>query len=146
MQRELAVLERAPQVGLGGQAAAHALGHLRAEELIVGAAGLLGVIHRGVGVAHQRLGGVAVARVHRDADAAVGVQLVLGDRERLGELGQDAAGHAGGFAGVGDVGEADDELVAAQARRGVLLAQAAREPLGDGRQQQVARSRGRASR
>ena len=124
VQRELAVLERAPQVGLGRQAAAHALGHLRAEELVVGAPRLLGVIHRGVGVAHQRLGGVAVARIERDADAAVGVQLVLGDRERLRELGQDAARHAGGLAGVGDVGEADDELVAAEARRGVLFAQA----------------------
>ena len=88
VQHELAVLERAPQVGLGREAAAHALGHLRAEELVVGAARLLGVIHRGVGVAHQRLGGVAVGRVERDADAAVGVQLVPGDRERLRELAQ----------------------------------------------------------
>ena len=138
MQRELAVLERAPQVGLGGQAAAHALGHLRAEELVVGAAGLLRVVHRGVRIAHQRLGGVAVARIDRDADAAVGVQLMLGDLERLRELGQDAAGHARGFAGVGDVREADDELVAAQPRGGVLLAQAVGEALRDGGQQQVA--------
>ena len=60
VQGELAALERAPQVGLGREAAAHALGHLRAEELVVGAPRLLGVVHRRVGVAHQRLGGVAV--------------------------------------------------------------------------------------
>ena len=62
----------------------------------------------------------------------------LGDRERLGELREDAAGHARGLAGVGDVREADDELVAAEARRGVLVPQAVREPLGNRRQQQVA--------
>ena len=43
-----------------------------------------------------------------------------------------------GLAGVGDVGKADDELVAAEARGGVLFAQAGREPLGNGGQQLVA--------
>ena len=123
VQDELAALERAPQLGLRREAMADALGHLGIEELVVGAPGFLGVIHRGVGVAHQRLGRVAVARVEGDADAAVGVQLVLADRERPRELGEDAAGHAGGLGGVGDVREADDEFVAPQARGGVLFAQ-----------------------
>ena len=129
------------------QAAAHALGHLRAEELAVVAARLLRVVHRGVGVAHQRLGVSPSRGIQRDADAAVGMQLVPRDRERLGELGQDASGHACRLrAVVGDVGHADDELVAAQARHGVLVAQAAREPRGDRRAAADRRSRGRASR
>ena len=48
------------------------------------------------------------------------------------------AGDACRLGGVGHVGEADDELVAAETRGGVLFPQAGREPRGDRRQQQIA--------
>ena len=122
VQRELAALEGAPQIGLGCQPAAHALGHLRAEELEVGASSLLGVVHRGVGGAYQRLGSVAVARIEGDPDTGVGVQLVSGDRERLCEVGEDPRRDNRRFGGTGDVGEADDELVTAETSDGVQFA------------------------
>ena len=138
VQRELAALERAAQVGLGRQAAAHALVHLRAEELVVAAPRFLGVVHRGVGVAHQRLRGVAVVGIERDADAGRHVQLVPSTVNGSASSARMRAATRAGFAAVGDVGQADDELVAAQARHGVVLAQAGRQPRGHRLQQLVA--------
>ena len=137
---ELAALERAPQIRFGREPAAHPFGQLRAEELVVRAPGLFRVVHRGVGVAHQRLGRVAVARIECDPDAAVGVQLMSGDRERLREIGEDPCRYGLGFGGAGNVGDADDELVAPQARDGVVLAPRGGEPRRDGRQQHIADS------
>ena len=96
------------------------------------------MVHRRVGVSHQRLGRVAVARIERDPDAHIRVKLVTVDRERLGEIGEDARGDALGLRGVGDVGNADDELVAAQARDGVLFAPRRGEARRYGGQQHVA--------
>ena len=59
------------------------------------------------------------------------MQLVSRNRERLCQLTEDAGRHARCFGGIGDVGKADDELVAAETRGRVLLAQAGGEPRGN---------------
>lgn len=59
--------------------------HLGREELVVVPAHLFGVIHRRVGVAHQRLDVLAVMRISADAHAGRDVQLVARDPKRLRE-------------------------------------------------------------
>ena len=80
-------------------------------------AGVLGRVHRDVGVAQHLVGAVAGAG-ERDADAGVREQLVLADPERHRERGQDARG---GLLGLGRVVvvEQHRELVAAQPGRQV---------------------------
>jgi len=95
-------------------------------------AGTLGVIHRDVGVAQERLGVVAA---RGDADAYADEQLAPVNLEAPLDDVDDALGDDGG---VGGAGQQDRELVAADPRAHIVVADASTEPLGDGLQQLVA--------
>jgi hypothetical protein len=83
-------------------------------ELVVVAAGILGVIHRRVGVAQQGVGILAVAREQADADARRGVQHMIGHLVILGQTALDLAGNAGGGQRTVDFRQDHDEFIAAQ--------------------------------
>ena len=85
VQLELAVLEGAPQGVLEREALLGRHVHVLGEELEVGAARVLGEVHRGIGIAHERLGVRAVGRIEADADRAGHVQVVAVQVEDVAE-------------------------------------------------------------
>ena len=109
------------------QALVHALVHLRGVELEVVAAVLLGAVHRRVGVLQQRVDVGPVLRVEADAGAAGDVAAPC-PRWSIGslDLGDDALHRAEDDLLVRLVVQDQHELVAAEARHGVALAQHAR--------------------
>ena len=119
---DLVQLERPVERADHLDAACRGLAQARVEELQAPAPALLGHVHRDVRVADQIGRRVGVAARQRDADAAADVDLAARHRERLGERGQDAARDDLGAAGVA-VGQVGGELVAAEAREHVALAQ-----------------------
>ena len=114
------------------------LAQARVEERQAPAPALLGHVHRDVRVADQVGRGVRVAARQRDADASADVDLAARHRKRLGERGEDAPRDDFGAAGVA-VGQIGGELVAAEAREHVALAQRRLQPHGGLAQQRVAR-------
>ena len=88
---QFVALERAPQLALEHQPLDRGGVHLRRIEREAVAAVLLGVVHRGVGVADQVDDVLGVVRAERDADAGRQEHFVLVDVERLADLGEDAA-------------------------------------------------------
>ena len=102
------------------------------------AAGLLGLAHRQRGAAQQVGGGAAVLREEGDPDARPHVDDVAADQERLLEGRADLPGDRLGRLDVGLVGREDAELVAAQARHRVRVADRVAEPLRDRLEQDVA--------
>ena len=76
VQKELAALDGEVQVAFHLVTLAHGFVHAGREELRVVSACCFGVIHRGVGILHQRIHPVAVFRVDGNADTCCGVQLV----------------------------------------------------------------------
>jgi hypothetical protein len=99
---------------------------------------VLGAVHRRVGVAQQRLDVAAVLRVEADAGAAGERQVVAVDVHRQADLVDDALHRAEDHFLAGVVVEDHHELVAAQARHRVALAQHRAQPLGHALQQLVA--------
>ena len=97
--------------------------HLLGEELVVGAPHLLGVVHRRVGVADQRLGVAAVVGEHADADRGRDGELALLHRHRLRQLVDDLLRHLRDVRGALHLGQHHHELVAADAADGVADAQ-----------------------
>ena len=83
---QLVAAERAAQVALQREAARSRLVHLLGEELVVGAAELLGVVHRRIGIADQRLRVAPVVGEDGDADRRRDDELALLDHDRLREL------------------------------------------------------------
>ena len=73
-----------------------------------------------------------------DADAAGRVDLLAVDEERLAQFLDEARGKALGVVDARDARLQDGELVAAEARHHVGVADVAHEPLGDGAEQRVA--------
>ena len=137
-EHEFTVGQRPLQFILAGaQRAGLAVAGL-AEELEAMATGLLGGIHRLVGMAEQGVGVEAVGRVQRDADAGGDLHLLVLD----GEGGIEHVGQAvQGLLAFGEAGQFADqqhELVAAQAADRVVLAQALGQAAGDLDQQAVA--------
>ena len=102
------------------------------------AAGVLGVIHRRVGVHDQRLRVVAVFRIERDADARGQHQLVPRDEVRLGDRRHNLLRDQPGVLGLIDFRQEDQELVAAVTADGVRLADARHQALRDRAQDLVA--------
>ena len=98
----------------------------------------LDLVHRRVGVAGEVLGGGAVAREERDADADRGAELALAQPHRGGERLQHLARDHLRVLGLVDVRQQHGELVAAEAGEGVAAAQRGRQPARDRTQQQVA--------
>lgn len=112
--------------------------HARREEAEVVAAGGLGVVHGRVGVANQQLGGVAVGGKQADADAGRRVERMLADAIDLGQGTPKLAGDAGDRHRIADIGQHDQELVAAEPRRDVAGADAAGQSPGHFHQQAIA--------
>ena len=75
----------------------------------------LGEVHRGVGLAEQRLGAGDLVGDARDADAHRDVEHIRLEAERLVEHGADPLGDPVERAGVADVLAEDHELVATEA-------------------------------
>ena len=84
-ERELAGRQRAAQVDLERAARLDARVHVRLEEAERAAPLGLGAIEREVGAFHQVVGGAAVVRRERDADADAGIDLLPVDLDRLGD-------------------------------------------------------------
>ncbi|MCX5543346.1 hypothetical protein M3A49_28305 [Paraburkholderia sp. CNPSo 3076] len=83
-----AVAERLAQARRNAQARGRGFAQFRAIELVLIAAVLLGQIHRGVGIAHQRVGIVAVGGVEADADAGLDEEFVTRDLDRFRHRGE----------------------------------------------------------
>ena len=135
---QLVAAERAPQVALERQAPRRRQVHLLGEELVVGAAHLLRVVHGRVGVADQRLGVAAVVGKHADADGGRDHQFALLDEHGIRQLLDHLLRHAGDIRGALDLGQHHHELVAADAADGVADAQLLHQALRHFLEQRVA--------
>ncbi len=96
-QQQLFVLERAAQVRLHAQAAAGLLVHLGGEACGGVLAAVLGVVHRRIGIAGERLHVAGIVRIQAHAHAGRDVNLVQVQRERCRQRGQDAVGERVGL-------------------------------------------------
>jgi hypothetical protein len=138
VQHEALALDRLAQAVLEveplGDDLVHALGVVG----VAAAALRLGVVHGGVGVADQDVGVGPVAREQGDADAHAHPVLALADPAGLGERVDDLRGDPRRVVLPLDVGQRDQELVAAEPRQQVALAQRAEQALADVPQQLVA--------
>ena len=85
----------------------------------------------------QRFGGLALLRIQRHADADADLERHVVDRERLAEGFDDPLGDAAGGWHVGRAGQQDGELVAAQTRHRVRLAQRLAQARADQLEQAV---------
>ena len=112
--------------------------HVGTEEAVGGAAGLLGLVHRRIGLLHQRIVIGRIVGVDADAHADGNRHLPVVDpqrrRQRFGDVGGDQRG-ARRIA----VRQHDDELVAAQSPQQVGRLDAGAQPFGKLDQQRVAR-------
>ncbi len=108
------------------------------EELIVIAPLVLGVIHRGIGGAHQRVGVFAVIRIQADADAAGEMQVMLLHDEGFADRVEHLGGDPNGVVTPGESRQVDDEFIASQPRHAVALAQAILQAPADHAQQAIA--------
>ena len=135
---EAAVHQRLAQILLQGKPRLGAGIHRRLEEAIGPAAVGLGAVHRQIGILDQLIEIGAVLRRQRDADAGIGRELVteafIGLPDRL----MNARHEFHDVARVPDGGLDHRELVAAQPRDMIGLADAAPDAGGHGLQQFVA--------
>ena len=129
VQAQLSLGQGLAQPALQGQALQGGGVHVGSVELVAVAALLLGAVHRGVGVLHQRLRVPAVLRVEADADAGRHEQLLVLLQEGLAQRVEHLVRHLGRVHRRGDVGQQQRELVAAQPRHRVAFPQAAAQPL-----------------
>jgi len=128
VQHEFVALERTTQAQLQLRMAFGARGHVVREALEVVAPFALGMVHREVGVAQERVGVLVVHRVDREADACREVQLVARNHGALGHRGEQALRDLRDLVEVGQALEQHGELVVAQPRQGVDAAQARLQP------------------
>ncbi|KDB50361.1 hypothetical protein X805_40490 [Sphaerotilus natans subsp. natans DSM 6575] len=135
---ELAALERTPQPAVELQAALRGLGQRLGVVAVGATAGVLGLVHRRIGVAQQLLDLVAILRVQADADAGLHPDLAAVDLEGALEQLQQLAGDHGGVFLIAQRLQHQDELVAAQPSERVLAPGALRQALGHVAQQPVA--------
>ena len=91
VDRELVGGEGLAQLALEQAGAARHQVHLRREEAAAVAAVRLGPVHRQLGVLEQPVGGLAIGREQRHADAGAGVELLAAEHERLPEAVDQAA-------------------------------------------------------
>jgi len=89
----------------------------------------LGLIHRHVRVLHQLFVTVGVLGEQRDADTGGDAQVYALDREGLADGGEDLVGHQLRAGGVAGAEQQHTELIAAQTRSGVGVAQHATQAL-----------------
>ena len=135
---ELVAFDRQAEILFDGHPLAQRLVHCRGEELEVVPPPFLGVIKRRVGVAQQGRCILAVVGVHADADARRDLEWQFVDQLRCRHHLDQPARQPRCARHVGQSGNDDDELVAAQPRDGLLLAENAAEDLCHTAQQAVA--------
>ena len=138
VQTQLTALDSAPQSALQHHLLAHLVVQVLGEVAEAVAPRVLGAVHRRVGVLDQVVRAGAIARKQADADAGRDEHLLLAVAERRGELAQDALRHLAHDLRIDGVRDHDGELVTAQARHSVGVAQALREPSSDLFEQGVA--------
>ena len=129
--------------------------HLLIVKTVAGPALGLGDVHGGVGVAHQGVGVLAVVGEDGDADAGGDHRVVRLQGDRLGEGGENPAGHTLDVHGVLYIRQNDGEFIAAEAGDlgadgviilivlgqvvdGIIFAQLHGQAFGDFHQQAVA--------
>ena len=137
-QRELLAVQRAMQRVLQLQPPLGALQHVLAVIVEGVAAGLLGRVHRRVGGAQQAVEVLQLRRLHGDADAGADLQRDVVLAQRLGQRRQQLARDVAGILRLGQVAQHDHELVVAEAREQVAVAQLLVQPRGGQLQQGVA--------
>src|SRR5205085_3470379 len=113
VELELPAGDRPAQIVLHAQAVHGPTAHHLVEELVAGAAALLGAIHRRIRVADQRVGRLAALR-ERDAHARGDEVLVSVEDDRPREPGGNSLGRRDRIALGGNLLEQDPELVAAE--------------------------------
>ncbi len=135
---QLAALQRPAQIVLQRETRDGAQAHRTIEHLEAPASAALGLIHGGVGVAHE-IGRqtVGIAGKH-DPEARLGEMLARAERERQLEGPNHAFCDVRSRGLVGNLLEQHDELIAAKARDRVTRAQGALQPRRDPHQQLVA--------
>ncbi len=138
LEFEFAEFQRVPQAGLEVETLERMRVQLLGIELEIVLAHLLGLVHRDVGVLRERPLVQAVLRIGADPDADRDAELLADQQERAGHRGEDLLSDGHDVLPVVEFRKQDDELVAAQPRHGVAVAQAALEAIGDFLQQLVA--------
>ena len=123
-QLELVLLERAPQMLLAHHLLEHPHVQRRVVQLQAVAATLLGAVERHVGALQQLIRAHAVAGIEADADARGDVQLVAVDVEGRADRLEDLLRRLDRVLGASQAAQDEDELVAAHAGDGVLVAHA----------------------
>ena len=146
VELELVALERVAEVVLELEALGHAPADGGVEELVARAAVVLGALHRGVGVAHERLGVVAAPVGDGDADAGADDDGSVAEHDRRGERVEQPLGDLDRAALAGQALAEDGELVAAEARERVAAARAAPRAARRARSAARRRARGRGGR
>ena len=131
LHHELVVLQRAAQVGLELEPGDRGRVHLGFVDAVAALPLALRAVHRGVGVAQELVGVVAVGAGERDAGARVDEDLLARDEERRLERVDEALRGLARGRRRREALEQDRELVAAEASRGVGAAQHRLEPSGD---------------
>ncbi|MCY1285441.1 hypothetical protein D9M70_343770 [compost metagenome] len=143
LQAQLVAVDGLAQLALQLQALVDGRLHFRGEEVQRIAPGLLGPVHRRIGLLEHIRRALLGEGVQGDADTGADHQLVLADDVAAVQALQQLVAHLGGqlaglFRSVGQGLQQHHELVAAEARQGVLVAQAAGQARGDFPQQGVA--------
>ena len=135
---EVAAADAPAQVGVQLVSLDDGAMHLRVEDLGPALAVGLGPVHRDVGIAQELVDELAAAG-DADPDAAADDDVGPRDRERQLEGDDDALGQGHGVLDGRALAGQDRELVAAEARQQVALAQLRPDALGDVDEQLVAR-------
>ena len=135
---EFVALERRPHIHFQQAPRLRARVHAGLEEAIGAAAVGLGAVQREVGVLQQLVGIAAVLRRQRDADRDADHDLMVVDLVRRGDHLDETAGERSGRSLLGAADLDHGELVAAEPRHGVVLADGGLQPAADFLQQRIA--------
>ena len=115
VQDEFAVLERLPEPRFHDQSLQCAGVHRSVIEQHAAAPGVLGAVHRRVGIHQQRIDVGAVVRVHCDPNAGAHIQFRALHGHRLLERRDQAMRSGDGVGRAVQIGQHHDEFVAAEA-------------------------------
>ena len=137
--RQLLVGHRALELVGERAALAQRVPHRRVEDPVLVLAAALGLVQRDVGLAEHLVGAVLAGRADRHADAHVHPHALTANLDPGLEVRQEPARNGDRVHLAARAVEEQGELVAAQAGRGVALAEAAAETVGDRAEQLVAR-------
>ena len=123
------LLKAVTQLALALLLAADADFKVLVEDFVTSAAGLLGAIHRKVGVTHQQIGCNVVGTCQGRPDTCTGLHKMAKDIERARHLSLNAPGHRLKSADVLNIVDQDGKLVAAQPRGRVVRTKRRAQPI-----------------